>query len=219
MERRSKQKDDRMPKEDFEKKYLECLNCGYTMHDVLKGKTSKTTFEGIVRCTRCGRVSPTVLRIPKIVKIPVIISDGPVSEKIVTEFEEDYIIAVGDEFIIKDGRRLKIRSLDIGNNQRKKNAKTQDVKTMWVQQFDFLNLKVTVNDNGKSYSKKIKAKPDDEFIIGQILVIAETEYYVHTIKTHDRLVTKGIAEGRDIVRIYVKRKRNSSEFLSQMAND
>lgn len=203
-----------MQKEAFEKKYLECLNCGYTMHDVLKGRTSKTAFEGTVQCTKCGRVFSTVLRTPKIIKIPTIISDGPVSEKIVTEFEENDIVTIGDEFIIKDGRRLKIRSLDIGDNQRRKSTKTQDVKTMWVQQFDFLNLKVTINDNGRSYSKKIKAEPDDEFIIGQVLVIAETEYYVHAIKTCDRLVTKGIAESRDIVRIYAKRKRNSFRSLS-----
>ncbi|MCQ2052825.1 MAG: hypothetical protein MJZ03_02700 [archaeon] len=203
-----------MQKEAFEKKYLECSNCGYTTHDVLKGRTSKAAFEGVVQCTKCGRVFSTVLRIPKIIKIPTIISDGPVSEKIVTEFEENDIVTVGDEFIIKDGRRLKIRSLDIGDNQRRKNAKIQDVKTMWVQQFDFLNLKVTINDNGRSYSKKIKAEPDDEFIIGQVLAIAETEYYVHAIKTCDRLVTKGIAEGRDIIRIYAKRKRNSSKPLS-----
>lgn len=207
-----KQRDDRMQKEAFEKQYLECSDCGYTIHDVLKSRASKTAFEGVVRCTRCGRVFSTVLKIPKIVKIPIIISDGPVSEKIVTEFEEDCVITVGDEFVIKDGRCLKVRSLDIGDNQRKKNAKIQDVKTMWAQQFDSLSLKVTINDNNKSYSKKIKAEPDDEFIIGQLLVIDEAEYYVHAIKTHDRLVTKGIAEGRDIVRIYVKRKRNSSNF-------
>ena len=187
---------------------LECPDCDdYTTHEVLRGKVGKATFEGTFRCAECGRTFSTTLR------IPVVISDGPVSEKSVTELEEDEILAIGDEFFLEDGRRLRVCSIDLGNEQRKKKAKTQDIKTIWAQQFDVLNLKVTINDNRKSYSRRIEGEPDDEFLIGQVLALSDMECYIHAIKTRDRLVTKGTVEARDVVRIYGKMKRKTVPIL------
>ena len=180
--------------------YIECPNCDdYTTHEVLKGKVGKASIEGTFRCTECGRVSTTTIVLPKLIRMPVIISDGPVSEKSVTEIEEGEKIAIGDEFFIEDGRRLRVCSLDLGDGQRKKKAYSQDIKMIWAQQFDVLNLKVTVNDNRKSYSRRIEGEPDDEFLIGQVLVLPDMECYIHAIKTRERLVNKGTVEAREIV--------------------
>ena len=142
-----------------------------------------------------------------------VISDGPVSEKSVTELEEDDVLAIGDEFFLEDGRRLRVCSIDLGSEQRKKKAKVQDIKTIWAQQFDVLNLKVTINDNRKSYSRRIEGEPDDEFLIGQVLALSDMECYIHAIKTRERLVTKGTVEARDVVRIYGKMKRKTVPIL------
>lgn len=192
----------------------ECSKCDeYLPHQVLKGRMGKTSLEGTFRCTECGNTFSATLKIPRQFRVPVIISDGPVSEKSSTELEEDEIIAVGDEFFLEDGRRLRVCSIDLGDGQRKKKAKTQDVKTIWAQQFDNLILKVTVNDNRKSYSRRVEAEPDDEFIIGQVLSVSDMDCYVHAIKTRDRLVSKGTVEARDVVRIYGKIKEKSVPIL------
>ncbi len=203
-----------MQREVPEEIILECPDCDdYTTHEVLRGKVGKATFEGTFRCAECGRTFSTTLRIPKVYKIPVVISDGPVSEKSVTELEEDEVLAIGDEFFLEDGRRLRVCSIDLGSEQRKKKAKVQDIKTIWAQQFDVLNLKVTINDNRKSYSRRIEGEPDDEFLIGQVLALADMECYIHAIKTRERLVTKGTVEARDVVRIYGKMKRKTVPIL------
>ena len=194
--------------------YLECPDCDdYTTHEVLRGRVGKTTFEGTFRCTECGRTFSDTLKIPRVISIPVIVSDGPVSERSVTELEEDELLAVGDEFFLEDGRRLRVCSLDLGEGQRRKKARTQQIRTIWAQQFDVLNLKVTVNDNRKSYSRRIEAEPDDEFLIGQVLPLQDMECYVHAIKAREKLVTKGTVEARDVVRIYGKMKRRSVPII------
>ena len=77
-----------MQREVPEEVILECPDCDdYTTHEVLRGKVGKATFEGTFRCAECGRTFSTTLRIPKVYNIPVVISDGPVSEKSVTELD------------------------------------------------------------------------------------------------------------------------------------
>lgn len=203
-----------MEREVPEEMYLDCPDCDdITTHEVLKGKIGKATFEGTFRCAECGRTFSTTLRIPKILKITVIVSDGPVSERTVTEMEEGEILEIGDEFFLEDGRRLRISSIDLGDGQRRKKARTQTIKTIWAQQFDVLNLKVTVNDNRKSYSRRIEAEPDEGFTIGQVLILPDMECYIHAIKSGERLHNKGTVEARDIVRIYGKMKRSSVPIL------
>ncbi len=197
-----------MSREVPEEIYCECVKCDdYTTHEVLKGRIGKSSLEGTFRCEECGNVFSGTIKIPKMHRVSVIISDGPVSEKTETELEEGETIRIDDEFFLEDGRRLRVCSIDLGNGQRKKRAQTQDVNTIWAQQFDVLNVKVTVNDNRKSYSRRIEAAPDDEFTIGHVLTLPDMECYIHAIKARDRLHSKGSVEAREVVRIYGKMKR------------
>ncbi len=203
-----------MPREVPEEIIYDCAKCDdYTTHEVLRARIGKSTLEGTFRCTECGNTFSATLRIPKLMKVPVIISDGPVSEKSETELEEGEMIAIGDEFFLEDGRRLRVCAIDLGEGQRKKKALTDKVKTIWAQQFDVLNLKVTVNNNRKSYSRRIEREPDDEFQIGQVLELEDMDCYVHAIKTRDKLVSKGTVEARDVVRIYGKMKEKTVPIL------
>lgn len=209
-----------MQREVPEEVVLDCPDCDdYTTHEVLRGKIGKSTFQGTFRCTECGRTFTDTLKIPKVYKIPVIISNGPESERTFTELEEDERLAIGDEFFLEDGRRVRICSIDLGEGQRKKKALVQEVKFLWTQQFDNLNLKVTVNDNRKSYSRRIEAGPDDLFRIGSVLKLPDMECYIHAIKGRERLHTKGDIEGRDIVRIYGKLKQKTVPILDFEEDD
>jgi uncharacterized Zn finger protein len=203
-----------MEREVPEQVYVECPNCDdMTAHDVLKGKIGKMTLEATLRCEECGRVSTRTLPIPRIVKTGVIISDGAVSERTQTELEAGEKISVGDEFFLEDGRRLRVCSLDMGEGRRQETALSQDVKMIWAQQFDHLHMKVTINDDRKSFSRRLDAEPDDEFVIGQVLSLEDMDCYVHAIKTRESLVSRGSAQARDIVRIYGKRKTKSFPIL------
>ena len=57
-----------------------CSDCGEeTEHQILKGRMGKATLEGTFRCNECGKVTSETIRIPEIITVPVIYSDGDVS--------------------------------------------------------------------------------------------------------------------------------------------
>ena len=58
---------------------LECPDCGEkTVHEVLRGKISKEgdVLETTVKCQQCGKVYTTVVREPKAVMVPIIVTEG-----------------------------------------------------------------------------------------------------------------------------------------------
>jgi uncharacterized Zn finger protein len=173
----------------------------------------KASLECTLKCTECGRTFATTIPLPKIIKMQVVISDGPVSERTVTEIEEDDIIAVEDEFFLEDGRRLRVCSIELPGDKRVKKSKASKVKMLWCQQFDNLTIKVTINNDRVSYSRRIPALPDDEFVIGNRLELEDMDCFIHAIKTREKLIQHGQAEARDIIRIYGKYGQKSYPVL------
>ncbi|MBR4503634.1 MAG: hypothetical protein IKP20_01450 [Candidatus Methanomethylophilaceae archaeon] len=185
--------------------YYECPVCDdYTEHQILKGKMGKASIEGTFRCNECGRVTSETVKIPELIEVPVVFSDGDVSTSAKTTIESNEIIAVDDEFFMDDGRRVCVTHIDVANGSTKKKALATDVKKLWVKQFDVLSIKVSVNDNRKTYSLRVEAEPDDEFIVGTQLEFDDFNCLIHAIKTKNSLVKRGSAEARDITRIYGK---------------
>ena len=203
-----------MQREVPETLYYDCPDCDdETIHDVLKGRMGKASLECTLKCTECGRTFATTIPLPKIIKMQVVISDGPVSERTVTEIEEDDIIAVEDEFFLEDGRRLRVCSIELPGDKRVKKSKASKVKMLWCQQFDNLTIKVTINNDRVSYSRRIPALPDDEFVIGNRLELEDMDCFIHAIKTREKLIQHGQAEARDIIRIYGKYGQKSYPVL------
>lgn len=203
-----------MEREVPEAVYTECSRCReHTVHEVLKGKMGKASMEGTLKCAECGRTVTTTIPMPRLIPTRVIVSNGPVSYQSSTVLEEDELLMEGDEFYLEDGLRVRIASLENKNDKRVKRAKATSVKTIWAQKFDVLNVKVTVNDGTKSYSRRITALPDDEYSIGQFLPLEDMDCFVHAIKTRERLITRGTAEARDVVRIYGNYRKKSVPVL------
>ena len=203
-----------MQREVPETLYYDCPDCDdETIHDVLKGRMGKASLECTLKCTECGRTFATTIPLPKIIKMQVVISDGPVSERTVTEIEEDDIIAVEDEFFLEDGRRLRVCSIELPGDKRVKKSKASKVKMLWCQQFDNLTIKVTINNDRVSYSRRIPALPDGEFVIGNRLELEDMDCFIHAIKTREKLIQHGQAEARDIIRIYGKYGQKSYPVL------
>ena len=203
-----------MQREVPETLYYDCPDCDdETVHEILRGRMGKASLEATLKCSECGRTFSTTIALPKIIKMQVVISDGPVSERAVTETEEDDIIAVDDEFFLEDGRRLRVCSIELPGDKRVKKTKASKVKMLWCQQFDNLSIKVTINNDRVSYSRRIDALPDDEFTVGNRLELEDMDCFIHAIKTRDKLVQHGTAEARDIVRIYGKYGEKSYPVL------
>ena len=185
--------------------YNECPDCGdVTEHKILKAKMGNFNVNGTFQCKECGRVFSGVIRLPKEFEVKVLLSDGDLTETTQTMLREDEIVAVGDEFDLDDGRHVQITYIELPDGSRKKKVLATEVKALWVKAFGVLMVKVSVNDYKKTYPMLCEAEPDDEFTVGMFMHFDLWDCVIHAIKTKDRLLRKGTAEARDIVRIYAK---------------
>lgn len=204
--------------EDF--LYIDCPNCDdLTEHDILKGKMGKDNITGTFRCTECGRVFSGTITIPKALKVKVLFSDGSVTETTETELMSNEILSVDDEFYLEDERRVCITNIETIDGKKGKNIPADNIKALWVKQFDVLSVKVSVNDGQKTYSVRTEAEPEDEFATGMILSFDTFDALVHAIKTKDRLIKNGSAEAREITRIYGKIRKKRYEVLDLEEDD
>ena len=193
--------------------YFDCRDCGdITQHDVLKGRIGRS-LEATLRCQECKRVFTTTIKLPQPVTVKAIVSDGPISETTTVELESDDLVVLGDEFLLGDGRRAKVTGVELADGAEIKKAQATRIAVLWVMLFDEINIKVSVNDVQRTYSKYIKAEPEDEFFVGQVLSFGDMDCLVHSIKVKERMIRRGSAEARDIVRIYGKFKKRSFPVL------
>lgn len=192
----------------------ECPDCGDdTEHIILKGRMGKATIEGTFKCIGCGRVTSETIKIPELIEVPVVFSDGDVSEVTKTTIESNDIIQIDDEFELDDGRLVCVTHIDVEDGSNVKKVLAPRVKKLWVKRFDILSVKVSVNDGQKTYSLRVEVEPDDEFVVGTQLEFEDFDCLIHAIKTKHSLVKRGSAEARDITRIYGKYRRKQYDVL------
>ena len=200
--------------------FYECPICDdETEHQILKGRMGKATIEGTFKCNGCGRVTSETIKIPELLEVPVVFSDGDVSEVTKTTIESNDVIAIEDELFLDDGRRVGVTHIDVKEGQTKKKVLATNVKKLWVKQFDILSIKVSVNDDRKTYSLRVEAEPDDEFVVGTQLEFEDFDCLIHAIKTKHSLVKRGAAEARDITRVYGKIRKKRYEVLDLDEDD
>lgn len=182
---------------------LTCPNCGKTVEqEILSSKIVKNGMEYLLKCTNCGYTYKKVIEDKKMVKLKVVWSDRDTSTtKNLTLFEDD-VVAVGDEISISKVNSL-VTSIE-SHGKRVKKAMAKDIDTLWIKRFDRVIVKVSVNCGGRTVPLEISAAPDEEFYVGDLIESDSMRAVIHKIKAHDKFISRGKAEARDIVRIYAK---------------
>lgn len=203
-----------IPREMPEFLYIQCPDCDdITEHTILKGRMGNDNITGTFRCASCGRVFSDSIRIPRQFTVKVLLSEGDVTESCETTLEEDEILENGDEFYLDDGRRVCITHFDVMSGKNVRKAHAVDIKRLWVKHIDIMSIKISVNDYKKTYSLRVEADPDDEFVVGDILQFEDFDCLIHVIKTKTGVVRNGSAEARDITRVYGKIRRKEYDVL------
>jgi uncharacterized Zn finger protein len=188
----------------------DCPDCGErTVHEVLKGRMGKDqdVIEATLRCQECGKVSTVVIREPKTIKVPAIVSDMGQSRREEVELSEDEEILLEDEMAVGD-LPVQVSAIEV-DGRRVRRALAKEVQTLWVKRFDKVRVKVAINNVHKTASVDIEALPDEEFIIGDLLNVGREEVVIHYIKAKDGMVKRGSVAARDIVRIFAKSMRTT----------
>jgi uncharacterized Zn finger protein len=194
--------------------YFECPDCDdITTHDVLKGRMGKNSLDATIKCQDCGLIRTTTIQFPKEIEVKVVISDGAESVSTSMVLEDDDLLKVGDEFHTDEGNLVKISAIELPQGKRVKTARATEITTVWAINFETIDVKVSINDDRKTYSKSVPSSPDDEFTIGTILSFDDMDCMVHSIKIQGRMLRRGSAEARNITRVYGKFRKRSYTVL------
>ncbi|MCL2890576.1 MAG: hypothetical protein FWF40_01640 [Methanomassiliicoccaceae archaeon] len=194
--------------------YFDCPDCDdVTTHDVLKGRMGRNSLDATIKCQDCGLIRTTTIQFPKEIDVKVIISDGAESSSTIMTLEDDDLLKVGDEFHTDDGLLVKISAIELPQGKRVKTARATEITTVWAIYFETIDVKVSINDDRKTYSKSVPSSPDDEFTIGTILSFDDMDCMIHSIKIQGRMLRRGSAEARNITRIYGKFRKRSYTVL------
>jgi len=183
---------------------VECPICKEeTLHEVLSGKMggkAQAVMDSTVRCRQCGQVHHIVVKCEKPVEIPVIISWLTQSKKSSISLGPGEVVCVEDEIMCGDEPVLVTAIESKGARPRK--AKARDIETIWGKRFEKVRVMFSISQAGKSFSEHVLAVPDAEFFVGDMITFGKREVVIHTIKTKGRVLRKGGAPAREIVRVY-----------------
>ncbi len=191
---------------------LHCDTCGDVPHRVLRGKVSgkdEIVFEGVVRCSKCGRVRTVTTREPRPIQVPVVVSFLESSERTSLEFSPEEEIDVGQEVELGD-TRLRVTAIEV-HGRRMDAALAREVSTLWAKRVDQVRVKFSVNMGNRTVPHDVVAAPDEEFEVGDIVDLGRGRAVVHHIRTKQRTLHQGRARADEIVRMYgrVVRERTS----------
>lgn len=182
---------------------LHCEECGDVPHRVLRGRVGgrdEIVFEGVVKCTSCGRVRSVVTRESRPKEVPIVVSWLGRSVRTRVELGPGEKVRVGDEIEAPDGR-VRITAIEVGT-RRVKAAEAGEVRTLWGTRADKVRVPVSVNFRNRTKSLFVVAAPDEEFTVGDILDVSAAKVVVQHIRTGSRTVHEGSATAAEIVRVY-----------------
>jgi|GEM_PF-310820 len=197
----------------------ECYVCGReTIHEVIKGRFAgkkEETIVGVLRCTECGTTKKDVIKEEKPISVRMIISEEGESKKNEMKFLPYEEVKVNDEIDFPGGRLL-VTSIETPTG-RVKSAYAKDIITIWTKRYENIKVKLAVNRGEETISLYSYSAPNEEYRIGDEIDIDGMKVRIHAIKTKDKLLDRGSAEARDIVRIYGKAVTPESERRARAA--
>jgi uncharacterized Zn finger protein len=191
---------------------VECPSCKEdTLHEVLAGKMSGRkvpVLDTTVRCRECGHTHQAVLRGEKPVELPVIISWQEKSERVIVSLGPEEGVQVGDEIMCGELPVL-VTSIE-SDGRRLKKARAKDIDSIWAKRFDKVKVPFSINHQGKTSSESLIVLPDEEFYIGEVMLVGKRDVVIHSIKTASKSLRTGGAVAREIVRVYANVIRKTS---------
>lgn len=194
---------------------LYCENCDeQTLHRVVKGNVrdkNGKTLDLVAKCTICGSIYKGTIKAPSLREVPLIISERADSRKTRVELPEDEVIRLGDELVAGDDTIL-VTAIET-DKKRVESASVSDIDTIWAKIFNTVSVAVSVNRGPRTLSDTIEAIPEEEFYIGDTIMVNNKNCVIHNIMAKNgRMVRRGGLMARDIKKIYAQVIRSHTSY-------
>jgi len=174
--------------------YFICPECGSDDVEVIKERGRELTL----KCNECGNVWHVTL--PKLIKVPLIVSKHERSFKSEAELPEGEEIKVGDIVETEDDE-VRITGIELEGGKRVNRAKVEEIKTLWGESLTYPKvIKVSIYlPKGLTQAFRVKVPRDEEFVVGEVLEVGGYTFRLEKIKTERKMLHHGKARADEIV--------------------
>ncbi|NJE55482.1 HVO_0476 family zinc finger protein [Thermococcus sp. 21S9] len=174
--------------------YFICPECGSDDVEVIKERGRELTL----RCNECGNVWHVTL--PKLIKVPLIVSKHERSFKSEAELPEGEEIRVGD-IVETEEDEVRITGIELEGGKRVSRAKVGEIVTLWGESLTYPKvIKVSVYmPKGLTQSFRVKVPRDEEFAVGEVVEVGGYTFKIEKIKTERKMLHHGKARADEIV--------------------
>ncbi|NJE48541.1 HVO_0476 family zinc finger protein [Thermococcus sp. 9N3] len=174
--------------------YFICPECGSDDVEVIKERGRELTL----RCNECGNVWHVTL--PKLVKVPLIVSKHERSFKSEAELPEGEEIRVGD-IVETEEDEVRITGIELEGGKRVNRAKVGEIVTLWGESLTYPKvIKVSIYmPKGLTQSFRVKVPRDEEFAVGEVVEVGGYTFRIEKIKTERKMLHHGKAKADRIV--------------------
>ncbi len=171
-----------------------CPECGSDDVEVIKERGRELTL----KCNECGNVWHVTL--PKLVKVPLIVSKHERSFKTEAELPEGEEIKVGD-VVETEEDEVRITGIELEGDKRVEKARIGEIKTLWGESLTYPKvIKVSIYlPKGLTQAFKVKVPRNEEFVVGEVLEVGGYTFKVEKIKTERKMLYHGKAKADEIV--------------------
>ncbi|MEM3851942.1 MAG: HVO_0476 family zinc finger protein [Methanomassiliicoccales archaeon] len=184
---------------------IECPLChALTVHAPIHIQRSPGG-EGMVytlRCSGCGGTSKHTFKRDNALSIRYVLSgDGNSRAGKFSLFESEFV-SVGDTLYL-GGVRASVTAIETERGRTGSAAATA-IKTVWAREEGKKTVHVSVNQGARTFSITLKAEPEEEIGIGDVIETPNGRAAVTAIKLPRRVIRQGRAEASEIVRVYAR---------------
>ncbi len=174
--------------------YFICPECGSDDVEVIKERGRELTL----RCNECGNVWHITL--PKLLKVPLIVSKHERSFKSEAELPEGEEIRVGD-IVETEEDEVRITGIELEGGKRVNHAKVGEIKALWGESLTYPKvIKVSIYlPKGITQSFRVKVPREEEFAVGEVVEVGGYTFKIEKIKTERKMLHHGKAKADKIV--------------------
>ena len=195
--------EDEFVEEEIVENVTDCPGCSeYCGHDILKEREAGTGVNYLVKCQECGHVHTLVLRPPKPVLIPFLLSEGAFTTLNEIEIDDDEELRIGDIFEHNEAsweiNRLETKT---GNSRRKLSA--SKIGRANAVRSDVVMVRLTLTRGEYSDSDSIFVERETMYKAGSIMQHGGEKWKIRAIHTGAGRTMTGRVPAHDIKRIYL----------------
>ena len=176
-----------------------CPACEEEVQDVLRVSPNSMTL----RCQECGHVFTTSPPPQEtMIGAALIISDGDKSTRSQIELVRQDEVVVGYEFD-HEGHRLLVTGLESHEGIPETKLLGSQIRTLYAKVFDFVGLKLSLNEGENTRSFETPTSPEEKVRIGDVWEVDGVKMVIKTMKSDlNRTLHKGFLLSRNVRRAF-----------------